>query len=55
MYDVKKITIDALQVLIDSLNGNHVIVQEESKAIIKKMTHDFNMKIYYMRKELDLK
>ena len=50
MYNVKKITINMLQVLIDLLNGNHIIVQEESKVTIKRMIHDFNIKKYYMKK-----
>ena len=43
MYNIKKITIDALQVLINSLNRDHITVQEESKATIKRMAHDFNI------------
>ena len=55
IYDVEKITIDALQVLIDSLNGDHIITQEESKAIIKRMKYDFNIKKYYTKNNLESK
>jgi len=55
LYDVKKITIDVLQALFDLLNSNHIVAQEESKETIKRMVHEFNIKRYYLRKDLELK
>ena len=55
MYNVKKITTDILQVLIDSLNRDHITAQEELKAAIKKIIYNFNIKKYHMKKDLELK
>ena len=55
MYDIEKITIDALQVLIESLNRDHIMKQEELKKKIKKITYEFNIKKYYMKKDLEAK
>ena len=55
LHDVKKITVDALQALIDSLNVNYIAAQKESKETIKRMMHDFNIKKDYLRKDLELK
>ena len=53
IYDVEKITINTLQVLIDSINRDHIIVQEELKATIKRMTYNFNTKKHYIKKDLE--
>ena len=51
LYDVEQITIETLEVLINSLNGDHIIVWEELKAKMKKMIYEFNIKKYYIEKD----
>ena len=51
LYDVEQITIEILEVLINSLNGDHIIVWEELKAKMKKMIYEFNIKKYYIEKD----
>ena len=55
LYDVEQITTEILQALIDSLNDDHITVQEELKAKMKKMIYKFNIKKYYMEKDIDSK
>ena len=55
LYDVEHIITKILQALTDSLNSDHITVQEELKAKIKKMTCNFNIKKYYMEKDVQAK
>ena len=55
MRNIEKITIDALQELIKSLNRDHIMEQEELKKKIKKIICEFNIKKYHTKKDLEAK
>ena len=55
LYDIEQITIETLQALIDLLNSNHITVQEELKAKMKKITCNFNIKKHYIEKDVQSK
>ena len=55
LYNVEQIITETLQVLINSLNSNHITAQKELKAKMKKMTYNFSIKKYYIEKDVQSK
>ena len=52
-YDAELITNDALMVLIESLNEDHVKIQHESNNVIKSLKHSIVMKKEKMKEEVN--